>query len=344
MISRVFLIAVGAVVALGCQRPKDKDAPADRVAATLPPQSEAELDTPLAKIDDVVITVGEFQERINRQSPYVRGRYTSLENQREFLTNLIRFEVLAIEAKRRGLDKDPDAVRAMKQVMIQKLMAAEFESAGQAETITDEELKAYYEQNPNQYNKPEEVRVAAIVLKDKGRAEKVAKQALGDVGKTNKGFRDLVRKHSVDQESKIRGGDLRYFSRQNKAIPKPVIDAAFELGATGAVAGPIDAGDGRFFILKQTGKRKEINKPFESVKLQIRNRLARQKRSTAQRDFIEGLKKKTPIEVFDKNLEKVRIDRSRSSLGGGHGAPPPDEDLPGGHDLAGDDTATGDNH
>ena len=46
----------------------------------------------LAKVDDVVITVGEFSERINKQSPYVRARYTSLERKKEFLDNLVRFE------------------------------------------------------------------------------------------------------------------------------------------------------------------------------------------------------------------------------------------------------------
>jgi peptidyl-prolyl cis-trans isomerase C len=184
MISRGILIAL---LVSGCQRPKDKEQAGE--PAALAAQTRQDLDAPLAKIDGELITVGDFQERINRQSPYVRGRYTSRENQREFLTNLIRFEVLALEARRRGLDKDPDAVRAMKQVMIQKLMSAEFENAGRAEQITDAELQAYYDANPNHYNKPEEVRVAAIVLKDRARADAVAKKALGEAGKTNKGIR-----------------------------------------------------------------------------------------------------------------------------------------------------------
>jgi hypothetical protein len=105
-----------------------------------------------------------------------------------------------------------------------------------------------------------------------------------------------------------------------------VIEAAFGLGQTGAVAGPIDAGDGTFYIIKQTGKRKAITKPFDKVKLQIRNRLARQKRSAAQRDFISDLKKKSAIEIFEDNLEKVRIDQSRGSGPGGHEA---DHKIPG---------------
>src|SRR5262245_17686872 len=84
-------------------------------------------DMVLAKVDDVVITVGELQERLNRMSPYVRARYTSLEQKKEFLDSLIRFEVLAKEAQRRGFDQDPEVIRSMKQVMIQKLMKDEFE-------------------------------------------------------------------------------------------------------------------------------------------------------------------------------------------------------------------------
>ena len=76
----------------------------------------------------MTITLGEFQERINRQSPYIRARYTSLEQKKEFLDSLVRFEVLAKEAYRRGLDKDPEVVRTMKQVMIQKLMRDEFDA------------------------------------------------------------------------------------------------------------------------------------------------------------------------------------------------------------------------
>ena len=69
-----------------------------KTAPSAPPQSAEEMKAPLAKIDDVTITLGEFQERINRQSPYIRARYTSLEQKKEFLDSLVRFEVLAKEA------------------------------------------------------------------------------------------------------------------------------------------------------------------------------------------------------------------------------------------------------
>jgi peptidyl-prolyl cis-trans isomerase C len=303
-------------------------------AATAPPQSAEELGTPLAKIDDVTITLGEFQERINRQSPYIRARYTSLEQKKEFLDSLVRFEVLAKEAYRRGLDKDPEVVRTMKQVMIQKLMRDQFDATVTADSITDAEMKTYYDANLADYVKPEEVRVSAIVLKNKAQAERVLLEAQGEAGKTNKGFRDLVLKYSTDEETKLRGGDLRYLEQDSKDVPPAVIKGAFGLATTGDVSDVIAAGNGTFYILKQTGRRRSMTKSFEDAKAQIRNKLFREKRLAAQKDFIDGLRAKAKIEIDEANLAKVRVDTSANPGGDdGHGhdlTPPP---APGGPDL-----------
>src|SRR5690242_18856173 len=107
---------------IACQKSDKKNsAKAAEKSAELPAQSAAELGQPIAEVDGYVITLADFQDRINKQSPYIRARYTSMERKKEFLDNLVRFEVLAAEAKKRGLDQDPEVVRTMKQVMIQKL-------------------------------------------------------------------------------------------------------------------------------------------------------------------------------------------------------------------------------
>ncbi len=318
-----FSLALMGVSFASCQS-KEKDITEEvRPAPGVPTQSDDELKIPLAQVDDVIITVGEFQERINRQSPYIRARYTSLEQKKEFLDTLIRFEVLAKEANKRGYDKDPEVVRTMKQVMIQKLMKAEFENKIKPEDISEDEMKAFYKKHENEYNKPEEVRASAIILNSKAQADKVAKDALGAKGSTNKGFRDLVSQHSDDEDTKIRGGDLRYFNRQSPDVPKPVIDAAFGLAKTGDVAGPISA-DGKFYVIKQTGKRKALSKGFDEVKRQIQNRIYRNKRTKSQKDFIGNLKKNAKIKIHDDQLGKVRVDTSTQGANprGGHGSAP----------------------
>src|SRR5438067_1592244 len=121
------MLAGGAILHAACEDVKKSHASS---------QKPEDLQETLAKIDDVVITVGEFQERINKQSPYVRARYTSIERKKEFLDNLVRFEVLAKEAEKRGLNKDAEVVRTMKQVMIQQLLRNEFDKL-KVEDISD---------------------------------------------------------------------------------------------------------------------------------------------------------------------------------------------------------------
>ncbi|MBX3159329.1 MAG: peptidyl-prolyl cis-trans isomerase [Deltaproteobacteria bacterium] len=291
-----------------------------------PNQSTEELRTPLAKIDDVTITLGEFQERINRQSPYIRARYSSLEQKKEFLDSLVRFEVLAKEAYRRGFDRDPEVIRTMKQVMIQKLMRDEFDAKATGD-VAEAEMKAYYDANLGEYQKPEEVRVSAIIVKNRAQADRVALEARGDAGKTNKGFRDLVMKYSADEETKLRGGDLRYFDAANKDLPAAVVKAGLMLFTTGDVSQTVDAGNGNFYVLKQTGRRRQMVRSFEDAKPQIRNKLFRENRLKAQKEFIDNLRGKSKIEINEANLAKVRIDTSNQAAGDdGHGhdvAPPP---------------------
>jgi parvulin-like peptidyl-prolyl isomerase len=134
-------------------------------------------------------------------------------------------------------------------------------------------------------------------------------------------------KYSQDEDSKLRGGDLRYFDASTKDVPAPVVTAAFELNRTGDVSGAVNAGNGTWYVLKQTGRRKAATKSFEDAKPQIRNKLFREQRLKAQKAFIEGLSAKANIQINEGNLAKVRIDTSTSTAGDdGHGhdltAPP----------------------
>lgn len=298
------LISVGALLHAACERVGGRS----QAAPARGDESQV-----LARIDDVVITVGDFQTRINQQSPYVRARYTSLERKREFLDNLVRFEVLAREAQKRGLQNDEEVQRTMKQVMIQKLMKDEFDSTVKLEDISDADCQKYYDAHPEEFNKAEEVRVADIVVKDAATAKKV----LGDArikGVEPAGFRELVAQYSQDAATKDRGGDLRYFDASTKELPAEIVKASFALVNVGDVSEPVKSG-GALHLLKLTGRRKALVRPFDEVKAQIKNRLFRDKRTAAMEDFVKKLREKSKVEVHEDRLAKVQIE------GGSGGSP-----------------------
>jgi PPIC-type PPIASE domain len=304
------LIAAGAVIHAACED----------VKASHASQKPEDLSEVLAKIDGVTITVGEFQARINQQSPYVRQRYTSIERKKEFLDNLVRFEVLASEAERRGLNKDPEVVRTMKQVMIQMLLKNEFEKL-KLEDITDDECKKYYDAHQEEFNQPEQSRVSMILVKDNATAKKVLADARVK-GVDNQGYRNLVAEYSIDQATKDRGGDLRYFDTNTKEIPREIVLAAFKLQNIGDNSEPVKTNMG-LAILKLTGRRKAVSRTFDETKQQIRNKLYRDKRTESMESFVKGLRDKAKVTIDEAKLAKVQIEATPPGAFPGPGVPPP---------------------
>jgi len=302
----------------GCQKSANKKPPgasaseasADGESAEpqgFKPQSTQDLSAPIARVDGIEITVQQLQDAINRQTPYVRARYRSNEQKRAFLDNVIRFEILAGEARRRGLDRDPDVVQTMKSAMITKLLKDALADDVNPDDITDAEMKAYFEAHAGDFHTPEQVRVSAIIVDNKRRADDLAAQAMGESGSTHRGFRDMVTKYSKDEETKLRGGDLRYFGRDTTEVPAAVVEAAFALDKTGDIAGPIAVGK-RYYIIKQTGRHREIAKTFEQVKRHIQSELYKDRRENLRKSFVDQLRTKAKIEVYEGNLAKVRVE------------------------------------
>jgi peptidyl-prolyl cis-trans isomerase C len=291
-----------------------------------------ELGQVVAKVDDTVITVGDVQERINKQSPFIRSRYTTLEKKKEFLDNLIRFEVMAAEAQRRGYDKDPEVIRVMKQQMISKFLQKDFESKLKVEDVPDADVEKYYKTHPEEFNRKDEVRVSQILVKDKGKADKVAAEVKAlpkGPGVDVKPFRDLVTKYSEDEDSKPRAGDLTFFDKDSTIYPRPLVEAAFKLAEVGDVAGPIKTDKG-YHIIKLTQKKPGFARPLPEVKRQIQQRLFRDLRTKSMDEFIADLRKKTKVEIDEDKLAKVMIDSGMNGEGpNGPGMHPGMSGMPG---------------
>ena len=260
----------------------------------------------LAKVGKAVITVGSFADEINKKSPYLRARYATMEKRKDLLKSMVRRELLAAEAEKRGFSKDPDVQRSMKQVMIQKMLNKVFEDRIKKVGIPEEEMKKFYQDHFKEYNKPEQVRVSHIVVKDKATADKVLGEAQKK-GRNMRVWRQLVRKHTIDKKTKVRGGDLRYFPKDTKKVDPAIVAAAFKMEKPGSIGGPIKTKMG-FHIVRLTHRRKAFKRTFEEVKDQIKQRILRRKRSQVIKDFVKELRNKAKINVKDDELKTLKVD------------------------------------
>jgi peptidyl-prolyl cis-trans isomerase C len=305
MFSKRAVIIVLAVAAASCSK-EAGETPAIEDEWPQHGLTEVQANEVLAKVGDRTITVGELADRLASQSPYLRARFESPERRKEFLDNLIRFELLVFEANRRGYADKPEIKRARRNAMIQQLIKKEVDEPLEALEITDEEIKAIYDANPLEFDRLAQVRASDIFIKDRA----AAKTLLASAKKTDlAGFRKLARERSEDEKTKGGGGDLRFFEAVGQGDPPAAIrQAAFSLDKVGAVHSElVEEGDG-YHIIMLTGKRAGVTRTYEQAKRAIRHKLTREKKDAAMEALTERLRKQIDVEVDYEALNSIEVD------------------------------------
>lgn len=269
----------------------------------------------VAEGDGVAVTADELKKKLDEQSPFVRARYATLDRKKEFLENLIRFELLAREARARGLDKDPEVQETLSKIMVQKLVRQAFDD--EKAKPSDDEVRKYYDAHVDEFVKPERIRVSAVLFNAPAgspqRAAKSAeaKKALARVkseGQKNPlAFSNVARELSEDAPTKASGGDLGYRTREELTAQysAELAGAAFAL-KEGQESGVVETRQG-FAILKLGARQAPINRPFDEVKGQLAARIGREARTRDFDVFMKNLREKSSIKVNDAELEKVVV-------------------------------------
>jgi peptidyl-prolyl cis-trans isomerase C len=260
----------------------------------------------VARIDGEVITVADLQHKIDGLDPYSRARFSTPEQRRKFLDNLVRFEVLAREAQNRGYDKDPEVQRALKNQMITSLVQKEIDDKLRPEDVGDAEVARYYQEHPGEFRQPEQVRVNQIFTVDAGKADRAAAAARALKGKAgaDKAFHELVNEMSEDEDSKSRGGDLTFFDRESQMYPRPVIEAAFRLADIGDVSPPVRSDKG-YHVLVLTQKRPGFTRALPEVSREIRRLILRERRAKKMDELVAEMRQRLKVEVYEDQLAKV---------------------------------------
>jgi len=266
----------------------------------------------LAKVGNTEITVGDVAEELASKGSFIRTRYQSPERRREFLDQMIRFELLAQEAERRGYDELPEVARSRKQMMIRRFLAERFGSEG-PESIPDEDVREYYEAHRTEFHTPAQVRASHILVRDRATAQRVLRQLLQAPSDTRL-YRRLAQEHNTDEATRDRFGDLRFFSRPSERtenepeIPDAVAEAAFSIQNIGGLhPTPVQADDG-WHIVKLTGRRAAMHRSLEEASTPIRTRLHRERREAAIQALIDELRAESDVEENLEALQNVRID------------------------------------
>jgi parvulin-like peptidyl-prolyl isomerase len=302
--------------------------PADRPKA---------LTDPIAKVNGVPITVKMLNQAFEERLPATGHRNLSekrlAEIRWEELNKLIVREILHQEAKRLGIKADskevesefskikarfptekkfketmnqqgltPSQVREglVSHLMIQKLTENEVHSKI---TITDDELKAYYEGHREQFVMPEAVRLRQILIRvdpggmepDWDAARKKA-QEISDRIRAGEDVASLAAQFSEDDETKAKGGDTGLI-HQGRLPFSETEEAAFSR-KVGDVSDPIRTLQG-YVVFKIGEKRPSKQLAYGEVdKALLRREMKSSATDKRLAEWITGLKAKADIKFY----------------------------------------------
>lgn len=107
--------------------------------------TSARAATELAKINSTVITLEDFNKKYRENLKFFQFRAPTKEG---VLDDLVKRELGIQEAKKEGLDKDPEVVDRMNTVLYHALLDKKLSKEFEAIHVTDDEAKEYFSKNP----------------------------------------------------------------------------------------------------------------------------------------------------------------------------------------------------
>ena len=168
--------------------------------------------------------------------------------------------------------------------------------------VTDQDARKFYDENQDKMQRPERVHARHILIKvepgaaeaDKQKAKEKAEGLLEQI-KGGADFARLAAESSDDPGSKVRGGDLSWFSRGQ--MVGPFDKAVFALAKPNDLSGVVETQFG-YHIIQLLEKQAASAVPFEEAKPQINQMLKQRQAGQRLESHVEGLKKQGKVEIF----------------------------------------------
>ncbi|HWY95133.1 MAG TPA: peptidylprolyl isomerase [Steroidobacteraceae bacterium] len=198
------------------------------------------------------------------------------EEKNQVLDQMINMQLIAVQAEKDGLDKDPDVATRVALLRTQILADAALQKYVKTNEPSDQDLHAAYDAATDKT----EYHASHILVPTKEKADQLIKKIKGGAK-----FEDLAKAESTDT-SKANGGDLGWFTTAR--MVKPFGDAVKGLKKGDYTTDPVQTQYG-WHIIKLVDTR---DAPFDQMKPQLTNVLMQKK----FQEYIESLKKTAKIE------------------------------------------------
>jgi peptidyl-prolyl cis-trans isomerase C len=183
------------------------------------------------------------------------------------LTNIFVRRVLASNALKTGVDKNPLVIAAIAKARERILSEAMLEQIDQSNQPSLQDIEAYarttYKVNPQKFQQEEQVKIRHILIRTEEPDAKMKIEAILKELQAGGDFDQIAKSKSQDPGSAAKGGDLGWVGKGRTV--KNFEDAAIALVKPGQISGVTETPFG-LHIIKLDEKKPAGLQPFEEVK------------------------------------------------------------------------------
>lgn len=274
---------------------------------------------PLAKIGGITLSVEALNEDFTgRQGTFKGASHLNTEQKKiEFVENQVVQEALFLEAVKEGYFNDLETIRDIKKILVQRLMRDKLNKEENTTPATQEEIKEYYDKNPNLFNRKEAVKVSFLEIpinNDKNKAQKLAQEIYKDAVKevknaNNNMLSQVAMKHvrnSKDNMTTVQVQMSNFLEKDafEAKFGKDTFEMVKKIEEPGQFA-PLSHNENSFFVIMKAGARKELNETLEEAKPKIEKRLGYENRSKNYEKYVKGLHEKYKITIDKEKIGQL---------------------------------------
>lgn len=258
-----------------------------------PERIQAFRDQMRLQVDDMLVDKMLINDALKEKNIEITSQQVDDEMKRFAADNGITVEEMMQQITQSGMKEEDIRDQFLMREKINALMKAEMGDL----TVSEDEVKKYYDDNIQQFSQPEMVTASHILLKTQGKTDEEKAEIhkkMEDIlsrAKAGEDFGSLAKEYSEDPGSKDKGGEYTFPRDQ---MVKPFEDAAFGL-EDGQISDIIETQFG-YHIIKTKEHIAAKTQSFDEVKDQITSRLNDQKMASAWQTYQKKLREDAKIE------------------------------------------------
>ena len=250
--------------------------------------SQSYAATELARINHSVITLEEFNKKYQENLRFFQAKPPGRKN---VLDDLIKRELGIQEAKKLGLDKDPEVIDRMHTVLYHALLEKKLTKDFEAIHVTDSDAKSYYEKFP--VLRTSHIFVAlrsnAPAAEQRKAYDKIKKIQDEYLAKGKMSFSEIAQRFSEGPAAPM-GGDIDYQGKDR--LDPTYYETALKLGSPGKTSGIVRSQFG-YHIIRLTAIR-----PWEEIdRSEVKRAVFEVERTKIFEKFMAGLRGQANVAV-----------------------------------------------